>query len=707
MMRALFLLLLRQGPDAHYAGGASSKTAGATTALAGQFFRFLFSTVPQWIQLAGIFIGVPVAAIVAWQAWKHRRRLRAWWVSRRRRIQVAIVSAAVIVVAAGAFSGLYGYNYVMHQNDFCQSCHIMDVPWNRFQVSAHKTLQCHACHRQPLYVSSVELFWWVTERLMTVPPHDKVPSAVCKECHMRPGTDSARTLVTLTAGHAVHLKSDSSALRNVECVTCHGRDFHVFTPNNATCAQSGCHTQTRVNLGAMSGKGFVHCTLCHDFERRVDTAATLANAKVKLVPQAVSCTKCHAMSDKMRGYDLAADPHKGNCGACHDAHKQTQPRDAYKTCATSQCHGAPDTLTAFHRGLGGHALNQCGACHQAHSWKVKGTDCLACHKTIFQDRPAARRVRTTGSLLRPISHRQSRRRRSAARGTVAAVSFARFARFAPRVALRQGGQQTQASDSVFLHSRHKSVACTECHGTSTTHGGLKFTTPQGCVACHHSARQRAQCSACHSAASLSQGLAVRGQDSTFLHSTHKSVPCLSCHGTSTTHGGLKFAALDGCLGCHHGAQQRASCTTCHATQTLGQRAVSVSFLITPPRQPVTRTLAFAHSRHAELACARCHANDITQSPTATCASCHADHHGAQSDCAACHPTARAGHDRTVHTGCANCHTDARVVALQTSRPVCLVCHQEQRNHYPNGECATCHALTAHDAVSGAGSGSGR
>lgn len=686
-MIGILLLLQQQGPDAHYAGGASSQTAG-TTKLAGQFFRFLFSTVPQWVQIGGILIGVPVACIVAWQAWKHRRRLWAWWVARSRLVQVSLASAVFLVAAGGLGSGLYGYNYVMHENDFCQSCHIMDVPWNRFQTTAHKKLECHACHRQPMYVSSVELFWWVTERRMTVPPHDKVPTAVCSECHMRQGTDSARTLVTLTAGHAVHLKSDSSALKHVECVTCHGRDFHVFIPTNATCAQSGCHTQTKVNLGGMSGRGFIHCTLCHDYTTRVDTGTTVAQAKVKLSPQAITCTKCHEMSEKMRKYDLAADPHKGNCGACHDAHKQTEPKEAYKTCATSQCHGSADTLTAFHRGLGAHALDQCGACHQPHSWKVKGTNCLACHKTINQDRPMPRRV---SSLIKPAAHRRSARR---SRSVQPVVRFASFVR------------PTRTTDSTFRHSRHTSVGCTECHGTSNTHGGLKFTAPAGCLACHHSPERRTRCSACHSAASLG-ALAPSAAHSTFQHARHSSVACADCHGPTGSSGGLKFASNNtGCVACHHGAQQRAQCTTCHATGALDQRALPVTFAISARRDPVTRPLVFAHARHTALACARCHANDTKRTPTATCTSCHADHHTAASDCASCHTTARAGHDRTAHEGCAHCHTDARVAALQASRPVCLACHQEQRNHYPTGDCATCHALAGRDPAR-AGPGSGR
>jgi nitrate/TMAO reductase-like tetraheme cytochrome c subunit len=633
-MIGLLALLLLQGAQGHYAGGASSKIAG-TTALAGKFTRFLMTTVPQWVQITGVLVGVPVVIILAWQAWKHRRELWAWWLARPKVVKLAFIGAAGAAAMVVGFSGLYSYNYMMHDNDFCQSCHVMDKAWNRFQVSAHKDIQCHACHRQPMYVSTVELFWWVTRRQMKVPPHDKVPSAVCSECHMRQGTDSALTLVTLTAGHAVHLKSDSSALKDVECVTCHGRDFHVFVPNNASCEQSGCHTNVRINLGAMSRQGFQHCTTCHDYKTRVPSGATVAQARLQLGPKALDCSSCHQMMKKILTFDLAADPHKGNCGSCHDPHKQKEPKDAYQTCATAQCHSNADTLTAFHRGLGGHAIDQCGACHQAHSWKVRGTDCLACHKTINQDRPAVRRVSTLeqrepflGSVLpsRQVMGRESMVRFASFVRIASPVRVARATSPAPQRFMSKPADR-EPVDSIFRHSIHKSLACTDCHGTATTHGGLRFVAPGGCMACHH------------------------------------------------------------------GAQQRAQCSTCHKTEPLSPYTVPVTFAITARRDPVTRPLAFTHARHGEVACTRCHGNDVKRSVSATtCTTCHADHHGAEANCASCHPNARAGHDRLAHASCASCHTDAHLAALPKSRALCLVCHQEQRNHYPTGDCATCHAL---------------
>ncbi len=614
MNAAVLLLLQQQSPDSEYAGHASSKIAG-TTSIGGAIFRYLFTTVPQWVQIGGIAIGVPLACIVAWQLWRHRRSLWAWWLARTSIVKIALASTIIMLAAVGLGSGLYGYNYVMHENDFCQSCHVMDVAWNKFQVSAHKDIQCHACHRQPMYVSSKELFWWVLERRMTVPPHDKVPSAVCSECHMRVGTDSARTLVTLTAGHAVHLKSDSTALKNVQCVNCHGRDFHVFTPNNASCAQSGCHANTKVNLGAMSNRGFPHCTACHDFRTLVKPGTNVTEAKLALVPNATNCLKCHAMTDQIKRFDLAADPHKGNCGSCHDAHKQKEPREAFKTCANAGCHANADTLTAFHRGLGNHALGDCGACHVAHSWKVKGGNCLECHKTINLDRPKA----TRASVLprTELRHRVAARSAGSPRRGHATARLA--ANRLPRIA-------PPARDTArFLHSRHASVGCTQCHSTSSSHGGLTFARPAGCNGCHHGAQQRVDCAKCHDVASLSArampmrfAISARRDPVTrpvqFAHARHASLGCTKCH----TNGASRPVTTT-CASCHtnhHSAT--ADCATCHTTARDGHDRASHAGCASCHTDATVAALPASR-----VVCLTCHQPQRTHYPAADCATCHA------------------------------------------------------------------------------------
>jgi hypothetical protein len=669
---ALFFLL-QQGPEAHYGGGAASgTTAGAVSDPTAQLFRFLLSTVPQWVQIAGILIGGPVALIITWQVWKNRRDLWAWFLGRSRAYKLAIAGTGGFVVLVVGFVGVYNYNYVMHKNDFCQSCHLMDTAWNRFQVSAHKDLQCHACHRQPLWVSSKELFWWVYERRMAVPVHDKVPTAVCAECHLRTGTDSARTNVLRTAGHALHLQSDSSALKNVQCVTCHGRDFHMFRPNNATCSQAGCHTNMRVKLGAMSNARFLHCTTCHGFRAPVPQGQTVAEAKGTLVPRELNCTACHQMSQQVLKWDLASDPHKASCGSCHNPHTQDQPRDAFKSCATAQCHASADTLTAFHRGLGSHGLDNCGACHQAHSWKVNGTDCLACHKTIYQNRPAA--ARRSGTSAAPIVPAAPPRHAPSARHAAPTDSAATFRPIA----------RTRPAPARPFHSRPRAA------------GGSPLRT----------AAVRTPGAATAAEPPASDGAPTGPSDTTFLHSRHKGITCTACHGTTgTTHGALTIAAPKDCLACHHGPKQTATCATCHTTASLVPRPQMVTLRVTarpPGSGPVTRALPFAHARHAALACARCHAATDKRDVTTTCTSCHADHHQLDRDCASCHPTASVGHERAAHDGCAGCHATTQFVAATLSRPLCLTCHQAQRDHYVARDCATCHAIPTHPAAAAGG-----
>ena len=629
-----FLSLLQQNPEAHYGGGAASgAAAGATTEPTGQLFRFLLTTVPQWVQIAGIFIGGPIALIVAWQVWKHRTGIWDWFTTRSRLYKLGIVATFGFVLLIGGFVGVYNYNYVMHKNDFCQSCHLMDAAWDRFQATAHKDLQCHACHRQPLIASSKELFYWVFERRMAIPAHDKVPTAVCSECHVRLSTDSSRTNITLTAGHVIHLKSDSAALKNVQCVTCHGRDFHMFRPNNATCSQAGCHAGKQVKLGAMASARFLHCTTCHDFRTRVPGGENVTDAKRAVAPKSLGCTACHAMAEKVLRWDLAADPHNGSCGSCHNPHKQEQPAEAFKSCATGQCHASADTLTAFHRGLGAHKLDQCGACHQAHSWKVKGTDCQACHTKVWQDKP----------LAEPRSK-------------------------------RMGGGPPDSAE--FVASLPPQGTATATATAIATQGGT-------------SARATG--------------------DSTFLHSKHRGITCTSCHATTGTHGKLTVSTVRDCRGCHHGAKQAATCTSCHATGTIAPRAKPMPFAVVArkPATTVTRPVTFAHARHAKVECTRCHGTDVDRTVRVTCAECHADHHTPDRECATCHVTAKAGHDRAAHDGCTSCHAPTPVPALTSGRQLCLACHQEQRNHYPTGACTTCHLVPREADARRAAPGSAR
>lgn len=657
------------------AGGDTAKvplttlTARAHDPLA-QLFRFLFTTVPQEVQIAGVAIGGPVAVIAIWQAWKHRAALLRWFAGQTRLWKVAFVGVIGLLGIGAVGASGYGYHYMMHDNNFCQSCHVMDRAWDRFQTSKHAEQKCHDCHQQPIWVSTKEIYWWVLERRMAVPAHDKVPNIRCEACHVTARKDSVRTNIMKSAGHALHYSSDSSALKDLQCTTCHGTDFHKFVPNNNTCAQSGCHQGKKVILGKMTEATGLHCTMCHAFKDQssVQVAAmpdkvadirknkaAADSAKRDLTPKQDQCESCHAMKEKLARFDAETDPHKAVCGTCHNPHKQETPEETYKSCATAQCHASADTLTAMHRGLKNHALDDCSTCHKAHDWKVDGKNCLACHKNIYDTKPKLLRRTARGPTAAPTGPPPSMALAPETRPRVSAPrerhrGLFRGIAWIPRQEVPRRGAARPARAVVappdpadtlqFAHGRHKSVKCEQCHAANDTHGQLTLKVPADCQSCHHAADAKAGA-------------------------------CAVCHAPSELRNGYNTA---------------------------------VSIRVTPRKTgPVTRTLAFKHDLHPGVACTDCHGTAIAKKVERTCNSCHADHHAPARDCASCHPTAKIGHERAIHEGCASCHTEQRPPALVASRTMCLACHAPQRDHKEKRDCAGCHAVQlSHDVSKGGG-----
>ena len=164
-------------------------------------FRFLFSGVPQWVQIAGIVIGAIVGLTLVTLAWTRRARILDWLGRRSSSYKLALgVGAGTTLLAAGLAGG-WTYHYMMQENDFCSSCHVMKSAFGRFQKSEHSKLQCHSCHQQSLIASSKELYYWVMERPDKIPEHSKVPDKICAECHITQKRDSVWQFISATAGH--------------------------------------------------------------------------------------------------------------------------------------------------------------------------------------------------------------------------------------------------------------------------------------------------------------------------------------------------------------------------------------------------------------------------------------------------------------------------------------------------------------------------
>ncbi|MBL8983023.1 MAG: hypothetical protein JNL26_12615, partial [Gemmatimonadetes bacterium] len=200
--------------------------------------RFLFSEVPQWIQISGVIVGAIVAVVVATVTWRRRRDIFTWLVTRSRGAKIALGASTVLTLGIAGGAGAWSWNFMMHDNDFCSSCHVMKGAFNRFRVSEHDKLECHACHQQSIFASTKELYYWVLDRPEDIPKHAPVPNRVCGECHEQRQADSTWKRIIATAGHSVHFKSDSTALKNLMCVDCHAKDVHAFKATDLSCKSS-------------------------------------------------------------------------------------------------------------------------------------------------------------------------------------------------------------------------------------------------------------------------------------------------------------------------------------------------------------------------------------------------------------------------------------------------------------------------------------
>ncbi|MEX1050489.1 MAG: hypothetical protein WEC54_02950, partial [Gemmatimonadales bacterium] len=360
--------------------------------------RFFFH-VPQWIQIGGAIVGAAVALWVLRALWRRRLIFRDWVTSRPRNFKLGMGAVAGILVLGAAGAGAVSWNYMQHDNGFCTGCHVMSDAFNRFTTSEHDSLSCHDCHQQSLYASARQMYLWVLERPEDIGQHAGVPNARCESCHVT-GQPEVWQRIASTAGHRTHLESDSSALDEVRCITCHGVEVHRFTPVDQTCAQSGCHENQDIAIGPMQNQTALHCVTCHEFTAEVPLLATRDSAAGTMRPDDPQCLSCHEMRAVLESFDPLRDPHGGTCGMCHNPHTQETAAAAGQTCTTSGCHDnwrvEPFHTGANHRRIG----ESCLTCHEPHRAAVDASDCTACHESVVNrdDVPQSQRDRLRRAL---------------------------------------------------------------------------------------------------------------------------------------------------------------------------------------------------------------------------------------------------------------------------------------------------------------------
>ena len=224
----------------------------------------------------------------------------------------------------------------------------------------------------------------------------------------------------------------------------------------------------------------------------------------------------------------------------------------------------------------------------------------------------------------------------------------------------------------------------------------------------------ADCKVCHSdhlgrdadIVGLNRDAFRHDQTDYALHGAHTRLACESCHAA-----GKKFRdARSGCVDCHarddaHQGRLGRDCAHCHQ-ETAWRKA---DFDHAKTRFPL-------EGKHAQVACALCHAGERYKDTPRDCATCHVldDEHKGRfgPKCETCHAAAgwaqvRFDHARDAHyalvgahqkLACATCHTgDLYKQKLGTD---CLSCHRADDVHEGrNGaRCEDCHQTAAWKTV---------
>jgi nitrate/TMAO reductase-like tetraheme cytochrome c subunit len=640
-------------------GVEHGEQAGSGPAWLDEFMHWALNNVPQVVQMAGGPVVLAIlTAVVALVIWK-RNAIASWWRTAGSQIKAGIYALAGVAFASFLMMGGWVWNYVQHDNEFCNSCHVMHEPFERFAESEHAELGCHDCHQASILASANQLHMWVLNRPDEVGPHAPVPKEVCVQCHVTEDPDSTWQRISATAGHRVHLEADTSALADVTCVTCHGEEVHRFLPADATCGQSGCHAsdKTQVVLGDMAGQSGFHCIMCHEFTAPVAESSPLDTVRQALVPGLENCASCHEMESVLVGFQPDVDPHDAVCGTCHNLHTQERPEEAKEKCAL--CH-SPAELSGFHKGIDATTAQNCAGCHEAHTFRVDGGDCLACHADIIGGTP------TTGPHRRasaPMSRKSSNGVEALAG---LKVPVARVSLVDPRNAIARplGLNQTVIDQYVAQRTR----------GMTQTPNLHELPSGSG-----------------------------QGQQEGFDHRAHRDLECTICHSMERSHGEVILQSGRQCYECHHTRPVvDRGCESCH--RAMEERAIPASMHLRVWEGARTRELPFDHEEHTALACSTCHTEGPQMEGGRGCADCHSDHHEADRDCAACHgKPPETAHTIAIHTqGCtgSGCHGEDSYGRMNVGRNTCLVCHRDLVDHRPGRACAACHQVAALARASG-------
>jgi nitrate/TMAO reductase-like tetraheme cytochrome c subunit len=294
--------------------------------------------------------------------YRHNPAHRPWY---RR----AWFTWVVVIVIAAAFIGILVYPVAaMDDQSYCTSCKAMQPAAKTLAQSAHKGIDCNACHMPAGTVASAR--WKLGEAkniwadYLGMPTSNQMGSAPsdanCESCH--PVSDIPNESGTVRMNHELHLK-----LRNLDCIDCHDTVSHKLPGQQSGVSMITCSMCHRSEGTAPSDCGF-----CHTVPPKSDHAPNFMKDHGKeALANPDECLRCHHDKQKFcdachdypppshysgqwrytHGKSAAKDP--ANCEACHD--------ESY--CA--QCHQVnhPEHWLDSHGPIAAKGPSACLVCH--------------------------------------------------------------------------------------------------------------------------------------------------------------------------------------------------------------------------------------------------------------------------------------------------------------------------------------------------------
>lgn len=654
----------------------------------------------------------------------------------RRRVLILVGALAAALVVA--LSGLRVQRKVQTDSAFCaSSCHHDKPPGGDWHAIGHEKVACQSCHTTKLG-TGVKLWWQSLIGSSSPQKHGKVDSPDCVACHDK--EPAQWRLVAETQGHREH-----RGIKDVTCLSCHGKSTHEAIPAEKGCVLAGCHKEERLHKAASADAE--SCLSCHSFA---------VSAKHALQPTTVACEKCHTNLEALTASMKTPLPkelkpvneevlHGGvACQLCHNAHGTVpKPPEGQPVCA--RCHQFEIVQaggTSERKGPEGH--RDCEGCHKAHAPLGSAqARCVSCHEKNTKGLVGAKATDlkpAKGGSTTALKHRscaschQPHSWRAERSGCMTCHQDK-----AQLILTKSPPQHGQCTNCHEVHGPPPSGSvCVTCHAkTKGNHVALAPEKHKNCTSCHNPhapspKETRTVCVKCHQ--NQTNQVMRDGPDG------HAKTTCFGCHkphdnplpppdGCSKCHADKAKLVANagpakhrGCLSCHEKhvfeiKDAQTTCLSCHGAPKAGVvNAKAGNAPVLPAGGPHQGECKKCHAPHGspsvpKTACFKCHDKleagfKPPNEQHANCRSCHTPHTAASAaiaKCATCHATkatvAAKWPANSAHAqACNKCHSQHDV----KTKKACSTCHAAEATSAIGGkhQCTQCHA--PHNAPPGTG-----